>query len=69
MDNKEKITNEIFNAREMVKMLLSQIEKLEERVYNGAISIEDGIKFAQSWENAIQSHYLEIDILTKKLLD
>lgn len=69
MDNKGRILDEIFNAKEMIKMLSDEIDKLEERVYNGVISNEDAIKYAKSWTDAINRNYLEIDLLKKKLFD
>lgn len=61
--DKERVLNEINCAKDMIKMLLDQMEKLEQRVYSGAISNEDAVKFARSWENAIQQNYKSIDIL------
>ena len=68
MDNKDRLLADILNAKNMIKMLSDEIDKLEERVYNGSISKENAIKHAESWTNDINTKIKEIDLLIKVLL-
>ena len=63
MESKERILGEILNSKQMLTMLIHEIEKLEQRYISGAITHEEALDFGQRWEISIQMQYKHIDLL------
>lgn len=69
MYNKDKLFKELSNSKGMLNILIEEIEQLEKRCINGAITYDEAIRLGEKWEMSIQNQYKYIDLLKKQLIE